>query len=134
MKVSPYVSDRLRNRKDYISLAIEKNPDFKGVYDRLVKILSWEALFDGNDIRPNRPYPWLHLRSRHFTTGEVEDIALNKFARYMHYELGGTLEEELKVRAYNAHKGNPMEDWLHALDEVAQQITYHWGTPLEAVA
>ncbi len=133
MKVNLETVRRLKEKQEFVRLTKGFDADFAGVYYCLMRKLYREAV-EGNDIRTNRPYPWLEIRSRHFTQEEIKDIALNKFARYMHYELGRGLKEELKVRAYNAHKGNPMEDWLHALDEVAQQITYHWGTPLEAVA
>lgn len=112
--------------------------------------------YEGRVPPYDKPSLVYHNKQRFTALKVIEEIALNEFARYVFYEaLNGFmksyhdltrrvcpeqegdldiskennllfLKEQLRVFARD--KG-----WYSALDKVAERVSHHWGTPLEAV-
>lgn len=96
-----------------------------------------------------------------FNNEEIKDIAKNKFARYCFYDLRKKEESEIfpvlkrQIREYAHDNMNKIDrvikeiesvgatvnlsasihfhNWLFGLEKVAEQASFHRGTPLEAV-
>lgn len=112
MSVRDYEVLRLNIIKDFLKEATQKEgSDCKGIYSRLVDNLKKKSnhgynirldLYDMHiekyNLQLEDRIKNLNIKSRIFTEEEVREISLNKFARYLFYELGekglGALEIE----------------------------------------
>jgi hypothetical protein len=134
--------------------------DVKGIYDRVLEFLTGRAN-GGEDIAVARGYTGRspcnlidrEENRKRFHFEVVRGVLFNEFSRYLLYELHlgdlmtadklarkvsnvetcmdveervlSTLKEKIKGYAYG-------KDWYFALNKVAKEVTYHWGTRLEA--
>ncbi len=147
-------AEKLMMIRNSLREAVEINEDYKGVYDRLVKILTNNA--EEYDIAlPQKRF--IGGKKKKFTPEEIREVALNKLTRYLFYqsEPGLGLKEITKRFANNNQKNLSniiknlsenyeadiklggdvnLANWFYAQKEIAAQIHYHhWGTALEAV-
>ena len=156
MRISQDEVTAMNYFKDFLKGALEGGPEgnhIKGVYGRVVSRLEYDAR-NGEDIAVAEGYSERYPDScsfmrefnrRKFTPDMIKEVALNEFTRYIFYELKGgfplKLTEILRKEVSNRARQISMKEdkktadacWYSALDEIAERVCLHWGTPLEAI-
>ncbi|MCL5018824.1 MAG: hypothetical protein M1416_03625 [Candidatus Pacearchaeota archaeon] len=163
--------NKLGNIRSLLEKELSITSDAKGVYDLLVENLKEEnetydiSLGEYEKRMDYITQNYLLKKSKKFTFDEIKEIAKNKFARYIFYDLRvkdvNVTEEDIfpvlkrqirecahdnmdildqAVKEIKSVGGNVeipgsihFHNWLFGLEKVAKQVSYHWGTPLEAV-